>query len=133
MLRLDLFGLTETREMLAAMERRLEDLEPAWTEIFRIMERGERRVFARYGGKYVDTGATRDSLTQAHAGGAIRDFHPVSNTATFGTSVTNDRGDPYPRFLRLPDHSSAVLRADSTTRRQAAEIMMRYVTGEARL
>jgi hypothetical protein len=48
-------------------------------------ERGEATLFESYGGKYVETGDLRASLTNSGAAGAVRLLTPEE--FTFGTSV----------------------------------------------
>lgn len=113
-------GVDATSEDLAGVARRLVNAEPAFVDVARILERGEQRLFKRLRGKYVDTGATRASLTQPDANGAIRQAH--GDELVFGTSIW------YARFLRRKK-KSAVLVLQPTERKAAAQTILDYVTG----
>jgi hypothetical protein len=90
----DLFSekAVRTFEGVAA---RLIDMKPGFESIANRLEEGERQLFDSLGGRYVDTGRTRDSLTQPSGNDAIRSAH--HDELIFGTAV------PYARFLRKPD------------------------------
>jgi hypothetical protein len=90
-LHVTLDGDEKTLYDLHGMVVRLATVEAAAPEIFEYLEHTEEKLFDWWDGKYVDTGRTRDSLTQLH-GDAIRSVHPGS--MEFGTSV------PYAPFLR---------------------------------
>jgi hypothetical protein len=81
--------------------RRLSTLEVVAPAIFNVLERAEQRLFDWWGGKYVRTGTTMASLTQAHGAMGVREVHP--DTFTFGTRVD------YAPYLREESGRSAVL------------------------
>lgn len=124
-------GVNRAASALAHTGERMVHLEPAWAEVDEIMESGERRLFDRYHGKYVLTGALKESLTGGGSG-AIRRHH--GDEYEFGTSIF------YARFLRRrrasvpgrPPRSnsrSAVLVLQPTERRLIARVLMRHITG----
>jgi hypothetical protein len=115
-------GVEKTVADLEGISHRMTDAEPAFVEAARILERGERRLFTRLHGKYVRTGATRDSLTQPAANHAIREAH--ADELVFGTSVW------YARFLRKKRGKSAVLVLQPTERKQITRTILDYITGE---
>lgn len=115
-------GVEKTSRELEGISHRMTNAEPAFMEVARILERGEQRVFARARGKYVLTGATRASLTQANANQAIREAH--GDQLIFGTHVW------YAKFLRKRK-KSAVLVLLPTERKAARETILDYVMGRA--
>jgi hypothetical protein len=112
-------GTEETEADLAGVSRRMANAAPAFAESARILERGEQRVFDRLHGKYVRTGATKASLTQPAANGAIREVH--ADALIFGTSIW------YARFLRKRK-KSAVLVLLPKERKQLTQTMLDYIT-----
>jgi hypothetical protein len=115
-------GVEKTTADLEGISHRMTDAEPAFVEAARILERGEQRLFKRLHGKYVRTGATRDSLTQPAANHAIREAH--ADELVFGTSIW------YARFLRNKRGKSAVLVLTPTERKQINRTILDYITGE---
>lgn len=115
-------GVEKTIGDLEGIAHRMSDAQPAFEEAMRILERGEQRLFRRLHGKYVRTGATRDSLTQPAANHAIREAH--ADELVFGTSVW------YARFLRNKRGKSAVLVLTPTERKQIGETILDYITDE---
>lgn len=112
-------GTEKTSSDLAGVAHRLQNAEPAYLQVARILERGEQRLFTRLRGKYVDTGATRASLTQPHANGAIRRAH--ADELVFGSSIW------YAKFLRK-GKKSAVLVLQPTERKAITQTVLDYVT-----
>jgi hypothetical protein len=96
-------GFTATAHALGRLQAGMLDLEPAWEEVDRVLEEGEKRLFEGWHGKFVDTGRLEDSLTQ-DGGDAIRLHH--SQEFQFGTAVH------YARYQRDPNDrsESAVLK-----------------------
>jgi hypothetical protein len=103
---------------LEGIEQRILDHEPAFDEVMSVLERSEERLFDAWNGRYVDTGATKASLTQPDADGAIREAHAQS--AEFGTSI------PYTVYLR--EHGrSAVMRFDEADQAEVSAVVLRYI------
>lgn len=98
--------------------------EPAFKLVAEILEKGEERHFKGLQGRYVRTGALRDSLTQPSANGAIREIH--GDQLIFGTSIF------YAKFLRKRK-KSAVLVLKPTERKAAAATILAYVSRGTRL
>lgn len=119
---IEAIGVDKTESDLEGIAHRLTHAEPAFMEVARILEKGEQRLFARLGGKYVNTGATRASLTQATANQAIREAH--ADELVFGTRVW------WAKFLRK-GKKSAVLVLMPTERKQVRQVVLDYVMGEA--
>jgi hypothetical protein len=120
-------GVEQTSRDLEGVTHRMVNAEPAFVEVERILERGEHRLFDRAHGRYVDTGATRESLTQPEANGAIREAH--GDQLIFGTRIW------YAKFLRKPGRGrsgktkSAILVLAPTERKQARETILDYIRG----
>lgn len=116
-------GLEGLEHDWKAVSRRMAHPEPAFKEVLKDLEEGEKRLFARYKGKYVDTGALMASLTQDSAEGAIREAH--YDELVFGTSII------YAQYQRK-GKKSAVLVLQPKTRREASKKVLDYVVyGEA--
>jgi hypothetical protein len=112
-------GTEEASQDLEGVEQRILHAEPAFTEIERILEQGEQRHFNRLHGKYVRTGATRASLTQPSANGAIREAH--TDQLIFGTKIW------YAKFLRKKK-KSAVLVLLPKERKAITQTMLDHIT-----
>jgi hypothetical protein len=112
-------GTEDASHNLAGVSARMSNAQPAFTQIERILEQGEQRQFDRLHGKYVRTGATRASLTQPSANGAIRQAH--ADELVFGTNVW------YAKFLRKKK-KSAVLVLLPKERKQVTQTMLDYIT-----
>lgn len=112
-------GAEETSRDLEGVEQRMIHAEPAFTRIERILEAGEQRQFNRLHGKYVRTGATRASLTQPTANGAIRQAH--ADELVFGTRIW------YAKFLRKKK-KSAVLVLLPKERKAITQTMLDHIT-----
>lgn len=111
-------GLDGAVDRLAGVEGRLQNIAPVGRRVFSELEAGERRHFERLNGRYVDTGLTRDSLTQSGHENAIREAH--HDELEFGTSVW------YARFLRKKK-KSAVLVLQPKARRGVSATILAYV------
>jgi hypothetical protein len=112
-------GTEDASHNLAGVSARMSNAQPAFTQIERILEQGEQRQFDRLHGKYVRTGATRASLTQPSANGAIRQAH--ADELVFGTNVW------YAKFLRKKK-KSAVLVLLPKERKQVTQTMLDHIT-----
>jgi hypothetical protein len=102
---------------------------------FQVLEQAEQLLFDSYGGKYVQTGATKASLTQSEANGAIRRIH--ADGIEFGTSIWYAKfqrtiggpsGKPRGRKRVGP---SKILKLTPGLRQQAAEAVMARIMGRA--
>ena len=95
-----------------------------------MMEEHERTVFESYGGKYVRTGATRASLTDSAASGAIR--HLERTGLEFGSSVwwARFQGTTGPHKHGPP---SAILRPTEAEAHEVATSLLRYILHGGRL
>jgi hypothetical protein len=113
-------------QKLYEMGRRAINAKPAFEKVLDIAEAGQRRHFSRLGGRYVDTGALRASLTQPHANGAIREAH--ADEVEFGTSIYYARFLNKPGTSRRKKGSSAVLVLQPKAKREAGQALMDYIT-----
>jgi hypothetical protein len=122
------FEVVGAREAIANYERRARhalDPAPGMQKVFPVMEADERAIFGEYGGKYVDTGALKASLTQPEATDALREAH--GEEAIFGSKVwygifqgTTGTG--------LHGPPSAILKmSDEVAHGAAAEAVARYI------
>jgi hypothetical protein len=112
-------GFDRARSKLARVGFRLRDARPAFEVISEMLEEGEKRLFKRYRGKYVDTGALMESLTQPNANDAIREAH--AGGLDFGTAVY------YARFHKDKKGKSAVLKLQPTERKKIPTTLLEYV------
>ena len=122
---------------LHAIGKRMENAKPAFRAIVPILEDGESRYFSRLNGRYVRTGATRDSLT-GMTGHSIRDVHADGGGLTFGTTVsyakflTKRKKDPQQGKVKKKKGRpgwSAVLVLTRTTRQQINKVLADWVMG----
>jgi hypothetical protein len=125
------YGLPELTEYLSGLELRLANPTELEAITMKVLEEGERQLFSRLSPRFEDTGATKASLTQPSAEGAIREIHGM--TLRFGTSIW------YAKFLRKIDGPgrkprgrkrvgpSLVLKLKASDRRAALEMVGRYV------
>ena len=87
----ELVGADKVEHDLQGISERMLDVAPALAEQVRMLEASEAATFADLGGRYVDTGAVRRSLTMSGAEGSVRRLSRSS--LDFGTSFF------YARFL----------------------------------
>lgn len=113
-------GFDQAAKHLGIVGMRLRNARPAWELIEEILEAGEERVFRAARGRYVDTGALKDSLTQGSANAAIRDAH--ADSYDFGSGLY------YARFQKDKRGKSAVLKLTPTTKKASAKTLLEYVT-----
>jgi hypothetical protein len=88
---IEIVGTEKVERDLAGMSERLLDMQPVFREEIRMLEAAEAARFDDLGGQYVDTGATRSSLTSSASSDAVRELTP--HGLAFGSSVY------YARFL----------------------------------
>lgn len=81
----ELIGVGKIRNDLRTLMERLATPEAMMAQQIEILEESERAIFEAHGGRYVQTGALRDSLTQSSADNAIR--RQLGGTLEFGTGV----------------------------------------------
>lgn len=110
---IDIKGAEKAERDLAHITLRLEDLSPVMRKQIRVLEEREATMFG--GGKYVDTGALRNSLTMSGAPGAVREVK--AHSLRFGTSIWYAKyqvRNPGPQTasggLARKGHESAVMR-----------------------
>lgn len=114
-------GFSDAAKKLGFVVARLLNARPAWELIEEMLEEGEKRLFKRYGGKYVDTGALMESLTQPTANDAIREAH--ADELVFGTNVW------YAVFQKEKGgKKSAVLKLQPTERKKIPVTLLEYIT-----
>lgn len=113
------YGFVEAEGKLEKMTYRVTDMRPGFEEVQKMLEEGEERLFNRYGGKYVDTGALKDSLTQPRANKAIREAH--AQHLDFGTALY------YARFLKDKTGKSAVLKLQPKERKKIPVTLLEFV------
>lgn len=118
---LHLVGGKEAEHDLDGIAERMRDAKPAFELVEKILEAGEERHFNSLKGRYVLTGALKESLTNGDANGAIREAH--ADELEFGTSIY------YARFLRRKK-KSAVLVLKPLERKASARTIMAFVMGE---
>lgn len=119
---LELIGGEEAERDLDGIASRMSNARPAFELVEKILESGEERHFNGLKGRYVRTGATKASLTDGNANGAIREAH--ADELVFGTSIY------YARFLRRKKRS-AVLVLKPLERKASARTILDYIMGEA--
>jgi hypothetical protein len=110
--------LKKTEERTRQVADRMNNAQPAFKDVARILQKGELKHFALLRGKYVRTGATLASLTQETANGAIRKYH--GSELLFGTSI------PYARYLRKGPRS-AVLVLKPKERKASGNAILDYI------
>lgn len=114
------FGFDEAEGKLKRVSYHVTNMQPGFEAAMELLEEGEKRLFKRYAGKYVDTGALMASLTQPTANDAIRDAH--AQHADFGTSVW------YAKFQKDKKGKSAVLKLQPTERKLIPTTLLKFVT-----
>lgn len=115
---IDLLGAHPAQARIHGIAERLMAQEPAFSEVMGVLEEGERRIFEAWHGKYVDTGALRDSLTLPDADGALREIH--NDGVDFGTLI------PYAVYQR-DNGRSAIMRFDDAEIAEITAILLRYI------
>lgn len=108
----------EAVDDLEGISKRMTHLQPVMPTVERTLEAGEARHFAGLGGKYQDTGAVLQSLTQPNANGAIREHH--ADELVFGTDIY------YAKYLRKKK-KSAVLVLKPTEKKKAAKLIIEFI------
>jgi len=114
------FGFDEAEGKLKKISYRARDMRPGFEVVSQMLEEGEKRLFKRYHGKYVDTGRLMESLTQPQANDAIREAH--AQELVFGTEVY------YARFHKDKKGKSAVLKLQPTERKKIPITLLEFVT-----
>jgi hypothetical protein len=117
-----------------AVAARVLDLEPVHDDLFSILERAERTHFELMHGRYVRTGAVRESLTQRGGYGAVRDSQ--GSDFRFGSRVFYAHfltKSPYDvenfQVTKRSGHGrSAVLVMPPAAKEEITRRVMRYVT-----
>jgi hypothetical protein len=126
--------LAETMHAYQEVADRITNVQPAFDDIFTMLEEGEKELFAGVAPKYDRTGDLKRSLTKRVAPGAIRDAD--HNGAIFGSSIW------YGKFLsksqedmplgqisgdRRTFKPSAVLVLQPKTTRRIADLVLDYI------
>ena len=129
-------GAAKLNRDLRRMAEDMWDMRAVFEEVTRLLEASETRLFAELDGRYVRTGAMRDSLTMSGEG--VRDINPTS--LRFGSDVYYARfqvknpGPVTPKGgLQRKGHPSAVLRLTNAQAHQIAQDAMEHITREADL
>lgn len=112
-------GFGKAERDMRTIAVRLRNARPAFELVLRLLERGEERLFKRFRGKYVDTGALKASLTQPDANDAIRVAH--ADELEFGTKLF------YAKYLTDKNRKSAVLRLLPKERKEANATILEYI------
>jgi len=81
----ELIGAAHAEHTFEGIATRLLDMSPALRAEERVLEVQEQGVFAQHAGRFVDTGALKNSLTMPNAPGAVRKVSATS--LQFGTSI----------------------------------------------
>lgn len=110
-------GFEQAGHDLMKIAERMLNARPAWEAIEQILEKGEERIFDRWKGRYVLTGALKESLTQKDATDALRRAH--AEQLEFGTTVW------YAHFQKVRK-KSAVLKLLPTERKASARVLIEY-------
>ncbi len=130
------FDAERVSENLDEVADRFVNARPAFRKVMEMAEADEIKHFNNLRGRYVLTGATRASLTQEAAPGAIRKLHRDGGGIEFGSAV------PHAKYLtRVPKKrdsgevrkqpplkgKSAVLILTKATRKAAAQVILDYI------
>ena len=123
----ELVGANTTMSDLRQIAGRARDPEAALRRVFPVFEKAELELFDHYGGKYVASGATRDSLTKPDAKGAVRTVK--GTTFVFGSTIW------YAKFqgtTGVGEHSppSAILKLTSEMAKEASDAVLAYIAEE---
>jgi hypothetical protein len=128
---IEIVGVEKVERDLQGISQRILDMEPAFREATVLLEASEARLFDQLGGRYVRTGALRQSLTTPGAG--VREVTP--HGLAFGSDVYYARfqvEDPGPVTpaggLERKGHPSAVLKLSEADAETVARGVMRHVT-----
>ena len=118
-------GAAHAAKMVYDIAGRARNPTPGLMELVPELEKAERELFDSYHGKYVDTGATRDSLVHSFSEGAIREIH--GGEFVFGTSVwyAKFQGTTKPPGYHSPP--SAILKLPEGGAEVASKVGARYV------
>jgi hypothetical protein len=132
---IELVGAEKAQHDFDQVMRRMLNHRTGMRRTIPLLEEAERATFAELGGRYVKTGATKRSLTEARAEGAVR--RPSAHALAFGTKVwyarflTEEIGPPTAGGGMKRNPPSAVISKPSEATQQAcAEIVMRYIVGD---
>jgi hypothetical protein len=123
----------EVADHAEEMGRNAVEIDPVWAEIDALLEADEARHFRMMRGRYVLTGVTMASLTQATAIGAIREHHGAQ--VNFGTDVRQAHyltKSPHDKEnFQVRKHNgkgrSAVLVLRPVTVKRAAKVLLHHV------
>jgi hypothetical protein len=126
----------EVADAYEGVGHRANRLQPAFEEVMGLLEKDERKHFEKMRGRYVLTGATRESLTQRDARGAIRSIH--AGGLAFGTRVVQahylTKSPRDPENQQISKHNghgrSAVLVFKKGTKRKASQLILRHIVGD---
>lgn len=130
-----LIGATKARHDLDEIGRKLANPTSTMRREARMLEVAERGVFASLGGRYVDTGRTRDSLTSEGGADAVRRATPFG--LEFGTQVEYARylteriGPETPAGGMKRPLPVAVLKLSHEQAERVARDVMNDITGKA--
>ena len=132
---IEIIGEEKLAASLAGIVDRAGNLRPVFDLAIERQEQYEETLFES--GKYVRTGALRDSLTNSNAEGAIRNVRAMS--VEFGTSIWYGRfqvENPGPVTpaggLTRKGHKSAVLKRAPAAAVEVTEAVGEYVMGYER-
>lgn len=121
---IQLKGVGATMSELRGLAARCRRPTGAFREIFGAIEEAERRIFAEFDGKYVDTGATMRSLTEPDDDMGIREHE--GDEFVFGTKVwwakfqgTTGKGHHH--------DPSAIVRVDSALAAQTRQRLQDFI------
>jgi hypothetical protein len=131
----ELVNAAKVERDLHGIAERMLDVRPALREQTRTLEASEEATFAGLGGRYVDTGAVKRSLTMSGTQGAIRRLD--GQELLFGTDIF------YARFLTEhvgPQTEAgglkrprpvAVMKLEPATAEVAGRAVARHIVGDA--
>jgi hypothetical protein len=111
------FGAEEATEWLADTAARVSDMRGVEKPIDDTLNQEYEQKFREWQGWLVDTGALRESLTDDHALGALREAH--LDEVDFGSQIA------YARF-----HSRALLDVTPTLQTDVSEAVADYYAGD---
>jgi hypothetical protein len=124
-------GLDKAQLKLRGFARRMVLPQPALEAGVKVIEAGEEDLFTGFGGKFIRTGALRESLTQSDARGAIRRAH--GEAIEFGSSIwyahfQKKIGGPSgkPRGRKRVGKTSLVLKVSKANRALVRQVVLDY-------